>query len=132
MMSSAAHLDQYFGSESEDDNFNPVPAEDSDNDAAGDSEDGRNTGVNGNQKRRRSPAQPVSDEESEDDEDVRQGSPVGRVNGEQTNGSGSLGPKSEDEEDTKKIGNGGLDGAIDEEDEEDEDEDEDDEEAISV
>jgi transcription elongation factor SPT5 len=37
MSSSAALLDQDFGSESEDDNFNPAPADDSDNDAAGES-----------------------------------------------------------------------------------------------
>lgn len=38
MSSSAALLDQDFGSESEDDNFNPAPAEDSENDAAGESD----------------------------------------------------------------------------------------------
>ncbi len=37
MSSSAALLDQDFGSESEDDNFNPAPADDSDNEAAGES-----------------------------------------------------------------------------------------------
>lgn len=38
MSSSAALLDQDFGSESEDDNFNPAPADESDNDAAGESD----------------------------------------------------------------------------------------------
>ena len=35
---SAALLEQDFGSESEDDNFNPAPADESDNEAGGDSE----------------------------------------------------------------------------------------------
>ena len=35
---SAALLDQDFGSESGDDNFNPAPADESDNDAAGESD----------------------------------------------------------------------------------------------
>lgn len=38
MSSSTALLEQDFGSESEDDNFNPAPADESDNDAAGESD----------------------------------------------------------------------------------------------
>ena len=50
-------LEEDFGSESEDDNFNPAPLGNSDSDAAGDSEDESNvtTKTNGVQQRRRSP-----------------------------------------------------------------------------
>lgn len=49
-------LEQDYGSESEDDNFNPAPLGNSDSDAAGDSEDDTNvtTKTNGVQQRRRS------------------------------------------------------------------------------
>ena len=57
-------LEQDFGSESEDDNFNPAPAGDSDNDAAGESEDEANikTKANGVQRWRRPSEQEIDSE----------------------------------------------------------------------
>ncbi len=133
-MSSAALLDQDFGSESEDDNFNPAPAEDSENDVAGDSDDDRNVTrkVSSAQGRRRSSAQDIG---VDDGEDTTQRPPVNGVNTEQSKGRGSREPKDEEDEVTKQNGGRGLDGAAnDDEDEEeqDEDEEEEEEEAISV
>ena len=50
-------LEEDYGSESEDDNFNPAPVGNSDSDAAGDSDDETSvtTKTNGVQQRRRSP-----------------------------------------------------------------------------
>ena len=70
-MSSADFLNQDFGSESEDDNFNPAPAGDSDNDAAGDSDGELNvtTKVNGTSQRKRPLGQRNAGEEDEDIKD---------------------------------------------------------------
>ena len=125
MMSSATLLDQTFDSESEDDNFNPAPAEDSDNDAAGDFDNHENTAMNGDQNRRPSLPQPTSEEDEA--ESIAQNSALGRVNG-----NGPLEPKSEDDEDIKQDRNNGLDGGADDEDDEDEEEEDEEEEAISV
>lgn len=130
-MSSAALLDQDFGSESEDDNFNPAPAEESDNDAAEDPEDDVNVKSNGDHSRRRPSAQHASDEDGHEDEEIPQRSAAGSVNGRQSNRHGSLGPKSEDGENIKQDQDPGTGGGVDDEDEEDEEEDEDDD-AISV
>jgi len=133
-MATSALLDADFGSESEDDNFNPAPADVSDNDAIGESDtedavrsnghpseqpqptiqgDGRveknGPGVkqNGEQSRRRS----RDDGGSEDIDGAR------NVNGHGDNGTGAGDRDGDDEEE--------------EEDEDDEDDD-DDEEAVSV
>lgn len=128
---SAALLNQDFGSESEDDNFNPAPANDSDDDAAGDSdrEVGKPTKPSGPQQRRRSSGQQSGNEE--DDEALP------RVNGRQGNIHGSSGRGEEDDDDAKGDHIGGVDREGDEDEEEEEqeqeeDEDEDEEEAVSV
>lgn len=132
-MSSAALLDQDFGSDSGDDNFNPAPAGDSENDAAGDSEDDRNVTrkVNSAQGRRRSPAGETG---YDGEEDVIQRSPLNGVNGKQSNRPDSREPKDEEDEGAKQTDGRGLDGAADddEDEEEDEEEEEEEEEAISV
>lgn len=95
-------LEEDFGSESEDDNFNPAPLGNSDSDAAGDSEDETNVTAktNGVQQRRRSSGGDIDGEAAKDTKE----------NGLDVDGAGE-----EDEED-----------------EEDDDDDEDDEDAISV
>lgn len=119
-MSSAALLDQDFGSESEDDNFNPAPADDSDNEAAGDSdaEVSSKPTKNGADKRRRSIKEGNGDEEGEEDTEATQPlngtglhSNVPRQNG-------------EGEEDDNDSGDEDIDGADDDEDEEDEEDEE--------
>ena len=95
-------LEEDYGSESEDDNFNPAPVGNSDSDAAGDSDDevGVTTKANAVQQRRRSPGDKIDGEADK----------VRKENGRDMDGAG-------DEE---------------EDDEEDDDDDEDDEDAISV
>ena len=102
-MSSAALLDQDFGSESEDDNFNPAPAEGSDNDAAGNSDDDRNVTrkFSNTQGRRRSSVQQISDD---DKEDIAQRLAANGVSDGQSNGRGSRVPNYEEDENTKKEG----------------------------
>ena len=131
-MSSAALLAEDFGSESEDDNFNPAPAEDSDNDAAGESDEEVNSRANAHtfEQRRR-----LSEQEVDVGKDDADGS---LVNGRQTNGHGSRAPANEKDEGPKKSDARRLNGADeggdpeDEEDEDDDEEEEDEEEAISV
>ncbi len=129
-MSSAALLDQDFGSESEDDNFNPAPAEDSDNDAAGDSDEEINVKPNGNivEQRRR----PSGQQADEDEEDDAEGSPV---NGRQSDRDGSRGSAEVEDDGIRRTGAGKLNTTEeggDEDEDEDEEEEEDEEEAISV
>ena len=127
-MSSAALLAEDFGSESEDDNFNPAPAEDSDNDAAGESDEEVNA-QNFEQRRR------PSEQEADVGKDDADGS---AVNGRQINGHGSRAPANEKDEGPRESEAGKLNGADeggdpeDEEDEDDDEEEEDEEEAISV
>jgi len=91
-------LDQDFGSESEDDNFNPAPADESDNEGEADTKVSSKVATNGTERRRSS----GGDEGSPDN-------PRGNVNGNHDD-----------------HGNEDVDGAGDgdEEDEEDEDDDE--------
>ena len=131
-MSSAALLAEDFGSESEDDNFNPAPAEDSDNDAAGESDEEVDSRVNANNlEQRRRP----SEQEADVGKDDADGS---LVNGRQTNGHGSRATANEKDEGSKESETGRLNGGDeggdpeDEEDEDDDEEEEDEEEAISV
>lgn len=136
-MSSATFVNQDFGSESEDDNFNPAPAEDSDNDAPGSSdvEGDMSRKMHDAQKGRRTSAQQMSDD---DEEGVTQRPSANGADGRRSHGHSSRELK--DEEDVEHDGNqqndsGGLNGAADDDegDEEDEDEDEEEEgEAISV
>ena len=123
-MASTDLLDQGFGSESEDDNFNPAPAEDSENEAAGDSEaeNHRNSKQNGTHLQSRALA--ANDVKDEDDEDIRDST-------EKVDGAERQNGPLEDEE-------GGDDDDVDgeardeEEEEEDDDDDEDEEEVVSV
>ena len=96
-------LEEDFGSESEDDNFNPAPLGNSDSDAAGDSEDKTHmtTKTNGVQHRRRSSEAEIDGEPNKNTKE----------NGLDVDGAGE-----EDEE----------------EEEDDDGDDEDDEDAISV
>ena len=121
-MSSAALLDQDFGSESEDDNFNPAPAEDSDNEAAGDSEAELSSKPtkNGAEQRRQSTVK-----DDEDGENTK-GTPPVKGNGLQKNGRRGSGDGEEDEEDGDESGSEDLNGA----DYDDDEEDEEDEEAV--
>ena len=137
-MATSALLDADFGSESEDDNFNPAPADVSDNDAVGES-DTENTakhlGGQGEQPRRA----PQGDSHGVavgEELDVRRGGeqslPRSREENvsRNTNGNGQDVVEDYGENDTG-IGAGEGDDDEDDEDEEDEDE-EDDEEAVSV
>ena len=131
-MSTAAFLNQDFGPESEDENFNPAPGQESDNDALGDSDnEGDASGqVNGNRSSRRASEQRGSEEEVDGGRITK---PT-KGNERTTNGHNIQGEGDADES-SKGRRVGGLDGAGDDdedEDEEEEDEDEDDEEAISV
>lgn len=129
-MSSAALLDQDLGSDSEDDNFNPAPAVESDNDAAGNSDDdeGAIPRVNGDQDQRRPSKQRVGDEQVDGTRVLSE-----RANGRGAAVNGSGEPKEEDDEDAEPKRLGGLDGAAEDDDEDEEEEDEEDEEeAISV
>lgn len=128
-MTSAALLDQDFGSESEDDNFNPAPADDSDNDAAGENDNAvtERPRTNGSEQTRR----PTHNEGHNDEEDTMarpkelHGTGRGRGGGVGGEDNDAVG---EDDDDTKPNGAGG-----DDEDDEEDDEDEDDEdEEVSV
>ena len=130
-MSTAALLDADFGSESEDDNFNPAPVDGSDNDGAAESEgeDRVRPKSNGQGQRQSSTQLDPYDEENDP-----QASLKSRTNGKQSNGH-SRGH--EDEEDGSGVEDAGKRKLNpirdeDEEDEEDEDEDDDEEEAVTV
>ncbi|KAL8824622.1 MAG: hypothetical protein Q9191_004932 [Dirinaria sp. TL-2023a] len=104
---SATLLDQDFGSESEDDNFNPAPADESDNEAGGDSDEGQRSKPtkDGNEQRRPS---------------AEHG---GRVT------SPGNDPNAEDGDEGDDAN--GADDQVEDEDEDDEDEDEDEDDAIT-
>lgn len=135
-MATSALLDADFGSESEDDNFNPAPADVSDNDAIGESDTEDPMRSNGNTSEQTRPTiqgdgherddkhgagvkqhNDQSRRESRDDGDGAAMNGTHDVNGDGENDAG-VGDRDVDEEDE-------------EEDDEDED-DEDDEEAVSV
>ena len=121
-MSSAALLDQDFGSESEDDNFNPAPADDSDNEAAGDSdaEVSSKPVANGAEQKRQSTGKSHGGGDGED----TKGTPPVKGNGLQQNGRRESGEGEEDEEDLDESAGEDLNGADDDEDEEDEEDEE--------
>lgn len=121
-MSSAALLDQDFGSESEDDNFNPAPADDSDNEAAGGSNAEVNSkpAANGAEQKRQSTGENDDDEGGKD----TKGIPPVKGNGLQRNGRRESRDGEEDEEDPEESGGEDLNGADDDEDEEDEEDEE--------
>ncbi|MCJ1464312.1 transcription elongation factor spt5 [Pseudocyphellaria aurata] len=124
-MSTASFLHADFGSESEDDNFNPAPADDSDNEAAGDSDDGlnsRSTQRNGDHKHR------VSDNDRNGGKDHRSPKEPPQRNGTQDNDDGENVAAGINDSDPD-IGNGA--GGGEEDDEDDDDEEEDEEEDIS-
>ncbi len=122
-MSSAALLDQDFGSESEDENFNPAPADESDNEAAGDSdaEVSSKPTTNGAEQRRRSTR---DGSEDEDGEDGLGATPSVKGKGLQSNGRRPSGEGAEDEEDGNESGGEDIEGADDDEDEEEEEDEE--------
>lgn len=112
-------LDQNFGSESEDENFNPAPADDSENEAP----DGSDAEVNVKQGARQRRASSLGSNDSA--ESPAHNPDRRKKNGIVSNGAG-LG---EDEED-----DGDANGSVRDEDEEDEDDDDDDddEDAVTV
>ena len=110
----ASLLNQDFASESEDDDFNPAPAQDSDNEVASDED------VTSSKEHRSVPRSPTSKIHGPKTNGASKGKSLGDTNG----GDRSVADEEDDEEDED-----GKDG---EEDEEDEDEDEDEEEAITV
>ena len=131
-MSSAALLDADFGSESEDDNFNPAPASESDNEGAGDSNDELSSKQNGNDtdQRRR-----TSGDERNRSKDHGPTKGTSQRNGNLA--SGQIGDEADENGDAALDGSDAENGngaAGDEEDDEDEDDDddEDEEEDISV
>ena len=124
-MSSAALLNQDFGSESEDDNFNPAPADDSDNEAAGNSDDevSPKPATNGNSKKQLSVGKNNEDGDGEDGTEAN--IPL-RGNGLQAKGHQESRVEEEDEEDINDSPGDDVNGADNDED----DEDEEDEEAV--
>lgn len=114
-MSSNAILNQDFGSESEDDNFNPAPADESDNEINGDAD--ARLGINANKSRQKE-SNGIKNEDREDSKD----SPARRFNG-----PGLV--KDDDDEDID--GEGAEDGEDEDEDDQDDDDD-DEEEVVSV
>lgn len=108
-MMSAALLEQDFGSESEDDNFNPAPADESDNEAGGDSDTEPNSKpiTNSTDRGRRSSAENTGRVKSPEHE-----------------------PNVEDEDEGDDVN--GVGDQEDEDDDEDEDEEEDEDDAITV
>lgn len=113
----ASLLEQDFGSESEDDNFNPAPADESDNDVADNSDAEVSIKRNVNERRRSSVgsnAPPESPKKSNGRGRADHGPSGAGVNG--------------DEEDDEEL-NGSV---HDDEDEEEDEEDDDDEEAVTV
>ncbi|KAL9045042.1 MAG: hypothetical protein Q9214_001865, partial [Letrouitia sp. 1 TL-2023] len=120
-MSSVALLDQDLGSDSEDDNFNPPPADDSDNEDPGDSEPEISKSTVAGRP------QPLLDADSiKDENDEEEG---------QSKISGEVNKNSDDRRRRGRIEDDGEDGEDDvthtngiDEDEEDEDSDEDDDE----
>ncbi|KAL9038058.1 MAG: hypothetical protein Q9180_003364 [Flavoplaca navasiana] len=68
-MSTGALLDQDFGSESEDDNFNPAPADESDNEVAGESDPNTRPSTQSGTDRRKSRQFEPDDVKEEDDEE---------------------------------------------------------------
>lgn len=130
-MSTASLLHTDDGSESEEDNFNPAPADDSDNEAAGGSDDELNSRPNQNNADQRHRA---SDDDRNGGKDRRITKDAPQRNGNQVNDDvgedeGENGADGLNDSDPD-IGNGA--GGDDEEDEDDEDDEEDEEEDISV
>lgn len=122
-MSTNALLDHDFGSESEDDNFNPAPADQSDNEDAvePDAENGLDSGPDDNiTKSHRRGANGLKKEGSEDNKDSADGGGSARP---------FSGPGLAEEDEADELNSQGVD---DDEEEEDEEEDDDEEAVVSV
>lgn len=132
-MSTASFLNDNLGSESEDENFNPAPADDSDNEAAGDSDDELNARPNQNSADQR---HRPSDDDRNGGKDHRATKDTPQRNG--NKGSDGVGEDDGDNgadglnDSDPDIGNGAGGEEEEEEDDEDDEEDEDEEEDISV
>ncbi len=130
-MATAALLDADFGSESEDDNFNPPPADVSDNDAAGDSdaEGTVKSREDPNEQSRRSMFQDGYDGDEDGVSKKRQDEEQNRRRSRDVKVNGNV------EEDAQDIvgvyGENGV-GDGDEDEEDDEEDEDEDEEAVSV
>ena len=124
----ADFLNQDFGSESEDDNFNPAPADESDNEAQGDLEDDINvqqpTGGYEQPRRRSSPSMQFQQDAEPTDEDRSSPGPMNGTTAQRLD-------NEEEDDDAEGSGEDIVDGEGDD-DEDDEDDDEDEEEAITV
>lgn len=129
-MTSAALLEQDFGSESEDDNFNPAPAVDSDNDAAGESDNEvtERPRTNGSEQTKRSTREEGHNKDDEGATPARPKEQQGDGRSAGNKGDDDADAVGEDDDDTKPNG-AGEDNEDDEEDEEDED---DEDEEVSV
>lgn len=125
-MSTGALLDQDFGSESEDDNFNPAPADESDNEVAGESApDTRPSTQSGTDRRKSLQFEPDDVKEEYDDEEENENSASVLDESKPFRGPGL------DEEDEGENVNG-RGGHEDDEDEEDLEEEDDEEDIVSV
>lgn len=123
-MSTGALLDQDLGSGSEDDNFNPAPADESDNEGAGDSDPDARPSTKSGTDRRRSRQSDPDDVKEEDDEGHKDSASV-------LDGSKPFrGPGLNDEDEAENLNGGGADDE--DEDEDDQEEDDDEEDVVSV
>lgn len=113
-------LDQNYGSESDDENFNPAPADESDNEAADDSDTEVNIKQSARQRRRSSLGSNDSAE-----------SPAQKPNRPKKNGIVSNGAGLDEDGEDDADGNGSVHDEDGEEDDDDDD-DEDDEDAVTV
>ena len=111
-------LDQNYGSESDDENFNPAPADESDNEAP----DGSDAEVNIKQGARQRRASSLGSNDSAE-------SPAPKPNRQKKNGVVSNGAGLDEDGEDDEEGRGS---ARDEDEEEEEDDDEDDEDAVTV
>jgi len=128
-MATSALLDADFGSESEDDNFNPAPADVSDNDAIGESDTEDAVRSNGYPSEQPRPAnQGVGHERDEKHGEQSRRRSRDDGNSENVNGAHDV---NGDGETGTGVGDRDVDDEEEEEDEDEEDED-DDEEAVSV
>lgn len=123
-MSTGALLDQDFGSESEDDNFNPAPADESDNEVAANSDpDARPSTKSGTDRRRSRQSEP-DDVKEEDDEEIKDSAAV------LDDSKPFRGPGLDEEDEGEEVNGAG--GDEEEEDEEDLEEDDDEEDVVAV
>ena len=125
-MSTGALLDQDFGSESEDDNFNPAPADESDNEVAGESDPHTRPSTQSGTDRRKS-RQFEPDDVKEEDDDEEENKDSASVLDESKP---FRGPGLDDGDESENVNGRG--GDEDNEDEEDLEEEDDEEDVVSV